>query len=192
MSTRNVRFLVLLLCCVVFAAPVKANTVNFYLQDIGDLEISAFQLFFDETNLPVDFNWDTFTGDFAYEWGVDQETNKPLAWDLESLIRSEDEVDFARGIGGSAPTLMNTVLKLQEGLVLTMSSRNTDFAIDIDNLSNGFFDFALPNGEPIDLILSETWLDGNQTVIASAVPIPSSLLLLGGGLMGLMAYRRRK
>jgi hypothetical protein len=193
MLARKGKSLALLsLCCLLFAVPVKANTVSFYLQDIGELEISAFQLFFAEPNFPVDYDWDAFTSDFEYDWGNDQSQNKPGGWELVSLFRSEGNIDYAVGIGATALTLSNTELKLEEGLVLTMFSQNTDFVIDIENLSNSFFDFASPNGELIELMFSESWLNGDQTVIASAVPIPSSILLLGGGLIGFIISRRKK
>jgi hypothetical protein len=193
MFTRKGKSIALLsLCCILFAVPVKANTVSFYLQDIGELEISGFQLFFAEPNFPVDYDWDAFTSDFEYNWGADQSPNKQGGWELVSLFRSEGNIDYAVGIGATALTLSNTELKLEEGLVLTMSSQNTDFVMDIENLSNVFFDFALPNGEPIELILTESWVNGDQTVIASAVPIPSSMLLLGGGLIGFIVSRRKR
>jgi len=179
------------------------NTVEVYLENLGDLKISAFQIFFvephDDIGLPLETDWATYDMDFNFGWGNQA---KKSFWSLESLIQTDDrgtplddgdDADFAKGIGG-VTNFFNENLALNEGLLVTMSSDDTKFAVDLNDPKNGFFDFTPPNGAPIidQLVFSETWDGDNQILTISAVPIPSTVLLLGSGLFGLVALRRKR
>jgi hypothetical protein len=195
--------ILIFLSCLLLASQVSANTVEFRFENIGDLEVSGFQLFFFEPDgtygYPVDTNYATFEMDFDFEWG-DAQTRDSF-WSLESLIVTDDngtpdnendDIDYARGIGGVVNNL-NDALRLGEGLVVSMTSVDTYFGIDINNLSTAIFDFNGENGEIITqlFVFSDDWDGDTQIVTASAVPIPSAILLLGGGLLGILGIRRR-
>jgi hypothetical protein len=189
--------ILVLLCvgCLFFSATTtSANIVQFNLANMGDLEISGFQLFFFEPDgtyaYPVDVNYDTFEEDFEFEWGPGQ--TRESFWSLESLILIDENIDFAKGIGGVASQL-NTALKLNEGLILTMSSNDSYFGIDVDNISMAFFDFNGTEGENITSMLrfDVVWEGDKQVVTASAVPIPPAVLLFGSGIIGMLGLRRK-
>lgn len=60
-------------------------------------------------------------------------------------------------------------------------------------LDIGFIEFVTTGGGLADLSASaQTFGSGNNTLIFSPVPIPSSLLLLGGGIFALVGITRRK
>ena len=191
---RSFAFLLCIACLVMVASPVSANTVEFRLEKLGDLEISGFQLFFFEPDgsyeYPVDINVDTLESDFSADWGPAQ--NNSDLWSLESFIEMTESIDYARGVGGVA-NLFNPSLKLDEGLILSLTSENSFFGIDIENPAMAFFDFNGTDGENItsQLIFESEWDGNTQIVTANNVPIPSALLLLGSGIAGLVGIRRK-
>lgn len=194
MTKRFFKLILICLCLSLFTVPASANTVEFRLENIGDLQLSAFQLFFlppDGTfGYPLDIDFNTFEMDFQADWGPGQTLQaNPSFWSLESLIVSTADQDLARGIGAIAE-VFNPNLKLNEGLVVTMTSDNTMFGIDINNPNTAFFDFEGTTGNPVSLILEEQFIAGNQIVTAT-VPIPTAFLLLGSGLIGMLGIRHR-
>lgn len=191
---RSFVFLLCFACLAMLASPVSANTVEFRLENIGDLEISGFQLFFFEPDgsyeYPVDMNLDTLETDFSANWGPAQ--NNSDFWSLESLIEMTESLDYARGVGGVV-NIFNPSLKLDEGLILSLTSENSFFGIDFENPAMAFFDFNGTDGENITSLLrfDSEWDGNTQIVTASNVPIPSALLLLGTGIAGLVGVRRK-
>lgn len=190
-------------CLIAFGAPAFANMVTVELQDLGGVQISGFQLYFLEPDgnfdFPVETNWETFEMDFDYDWDAAQ--TRQNFWDLLSAISTDDrgtpgddndDIDYAKGIGGAASSL-NANLSLVEGALITMSSLNTTFGINIDDPKNAFWDFGGTDGEVIHLNITEEWtLDGNQIVTVSNVPIPGAVWLLASGLIGFIGLKRRK
>lgn len=190
-------------CTMLFALHASANTVEVRLENIGDLEISGFQLFFFEPDesydYPLDVNNSTLDSDFEYDWGDAQ--SREDFWELLTALNIDDagtpdddsdDIEYARGIAGSVTT-WNTILKLGEGLIVSMVSEDTLFGIDLSNSSNAFYDFSGDIGEDITNILSfeESWDGDKQIITVSAIPIPSALLLLSGGLLGMISIRRK-
>ena len=198
-------------CVLTFASNAMANTVSISLEGIesSGIKISGFQLFFyepdDDYGWPVEYDDRVgppkFGEDFSYEWGANQPYEgeyRGLDTFINTVIITVDEVDYEVDyVRGIAPydTYFKDWNKLEDGLVLTLSSNNTFFGIDVTDTRNSFYDYEGTDGEVIPfppLQIAEEWIEGNQTITISAVPIPSTLLLLGTGLMGLMGLRRRK
>ncbi|MDY6954911.1 MAG: hypothetical protein SWE60_25705, partial [Thermodesulfobacteriota bacterium] len=190
-------------CALVFCSHAMANTVSVSFDDVDSLgiSVSGFQLFFHQPDStygwPVEYDGNQdppdFGADFAYSWGP----NVPYEgsyWGLDTLISSTGDVDYVRGIAPYADRF-ETWNKMTDGLVLTMGSENTSFAINVTDERNLFFDFQGDYGEIIpSLQITEAWSEGNQHITISgtaAVPIPSALILLGSGLIGLVGITRK-
>ncbi|MDY6953616.1 MAG: hypothetical protein SWE60_19065 [Thermodesulfobacteriota bacterium] len=190
-------------CALVFCSHAMANTVSVSFEDVDGLNISVsgFQLFFHQPDStygwPVEYDGTQgppdFGADFDYSWGP----NVPYEgsyWGLDTLIYTEGDVDYVRGIAPYADRF-ETWNKMTDGLVLTMVSENTSFAINATDERNLFFDFQGDYGEIIpSLQITEAWSGGDQYVTisgTSAVPIPSALILLGSGLIGLVGITRK-
>jgi len=188
-------------CALVFYSQAMANTVSVTFEDVDGLgiSVSGFQLFFHEPDStygwPVEYdpaqNPPYYGKDFVYSWGLGQPGE---FWGLDTLISTEGDVDYVRGIAPYADNFQ-AWYKLTDGLVLTMASENTSFAIDVTDERNLFFDFQGDYGEIISsLQITEAWDDLNQHITVSgtaAVPTPSALILLGSGLMGLVGITRK-
>ena len=190
-------------CLIWVGIPASANTVTVELSDLNGLKISGFQLFFlapDGTfDYPVETDWETFEMDFEYNWGAPQ--TKKNFWDLVTAISTNDrgtpsddsdDIDLVKGVGGVA-SAMNANLSLNEGILLTMSSLNTNFGINANDPKNAFWDFTGTDGEILDLKITGSWtLEGDQLITVSSVPIPGAAWLLASGLIGFIGLKRRK
>ena len=91
------------------------------------------------------------------------------------------------------PTHLMMRWQINECMIITMNSDNTYLGIDIDSPAMAFFDFNGTNGEDITSILNfnAKWDGEKQVVTANAAPIPTTLLLLGTGLFGLVSARKK-
>lgn len=187
-------------CTLSFIPNAKANTVSIILSGTENVEISGFQLFFIEPDgsygWPVEFDNNVIppTCDFSYDWGNAVPYSGDY-WGLDTYIDGiDDDVDHVRGILLYADSFVSWN-KLDDGIVLTMTSENTIFGINISDSKKQFYDFQGDFGKiiPPELLnFDEIWLSGDQTVIISAVPIPGGLILLGSGLIGLIGLGRRR
>jgi hypothetical protein len=191
-----ISILFLILGLVFADSNVSANTVSVFLDGVraAGFEIGAFQLNFYEPDgtfeYPVDLNFDTFEGDFNFTWAPGQ---PPAAgWDLESYpIRSVGNIDFAIGYAAIAVNNTASALILNDGLLVTLASDNSFFGIDPTNPNNTLFDF-FTSAKIADLQINEDWQDQDQAITISQIPIPSTIMLLGGGLLSLFVVRRRR
>jgi hypothetical protein len=195
---KTVLALLFILGLVIASTNVSANTVTVILDKVeaAGIEIGAFQLFFYESDgtyqYPVGFNNNTFTGDFDITWAPNPQA--PAAgWDYEDVypFQSVGDIDFATGYAAIAKNDTNPVLTLKDGLLVTLASTNSFFGIDPNNPGNTFFDF-FTSAKLANLQITETWQGDNQNITVSQIPIPPAILLLGGGLIGLVAVRRRR
>jgi hypothetical protein len=204
-------FLLMAIAAVLFMGTPSsglANTVSVYLDgiDAAGLEIGGFQLMLSESfNLPPGtvegqppptfgnnffINGIRATGSTSPGLASDQPYSGEY-WEVNTLIDPDDTdgAEYVRGVYGFDNYWDASWNKLNDGLLLTLSS-SLSIAIDIVSPGTFFYDY---NDEIIDgLQISCLWEGGNQTVNVSAVPIPSTLLLLGGGLAGLLGLKRRK
>lgn len=193
---KNALVLLSILILIFASSNLSANTVTVTLDGVraAGITIGAFELNFYEPDgtyqYPVDFDFDTFTGDFTYTWGPGQPPE--AGWDLASYpINSVGNIDFARGYAAIAVNNTNPILILNDGLLVTLESVNSFFGINPVDPGNTFFDFYT-NAKFANLRITEEWIGSNQAITISQVPIPSAILLLGGGLIGLVGLRRRK
>jgi len=190
-------------CSLFVLSNAMANTVSVSLENVDSLGIgiSGFQLFFQEPDgtygWPVEYDenqgFPDFGEDFDYSWGPNA-PHEGSYWGLDTLISTEGDVDYVRGIAPYAD-IFQTWNRLTDGLVLIMASEDTSFGINVTDEGNLFFDFQEPFGEIIpSLQITEAWSEGNQHITISgtaAVPIPSALILLGSGLIGLVGITRK-
>ena len=207
--------LISVFCLLFVGSNVYANTVTVELSgiDAAAVDISAFQLFFlapgfytppgATLGYPVETDYNTAEFDFNVAWGASQPPigGTPTNWSVTSSINtiilppgdgSVQNQDLATGIlGNSNSTGFPALSRLVDGTLLTASSTNTIFGVDINDLDNSFFDFLNQN-ITTDLVITEQWLGNNQTVTIAPVPIPGSILLLGSGILGLVGLSRRK
>ena len=171
-----------------------ANQVTVTLENVGNLKISQFEVKFlsdDIYDYPLEYDEITSLNDFVWEFGASIPNTK--AWILDTLIININNGDYVRGIVPSIKSLNTPDLGLKDGLVVTMISQDTNFAIDMQTFK--FFDFMLPFGNEIASELykkSETWIEGNQNINVNFVPIPTTFFLLGSGLLGLIGIGRRR
>ncbi len=187
-----------------FALGASANTVTIVFEGITD-EISGFDLYYlasgGEYGWPVETveggTPPDFGNDHSWEFGAVQPYGGQY-WGIDTLIddvdNAFDNADHVRGISAYDTYFEPSWNKLNDGIVLTLTSINTTFGIDLGNAHNRFFNYEGDFGEiiPMDNFnVTERWTDGNQAVIFSQVPIPPAVLLLGSGLLGLLGIRRR-
>jgi hypothetical protein len=186
-----------LVLIIIFSSSIShANTVTMVLEDIhsSGIYISSFQMFFLEDTdfgLPLLNNMD-FT-ELSDNYLI------PLgAWYLDFFDKSENFQTFGTGFfGGSlegGPGDNEALYGLRDGFVVEISTTGgaTNFAVDISTLD--LFSFT-DTANPIQgLFINESFDGGNQliTISSTAVPVPSTIILLSGGLIGLVAMRRRR
>jgi len=181
--------LVLLVTIFLAVSNVSANTINISLEnlEITGTELTAFQFkLLDDgiSALPVDTDYVTFDNDFFVTFGASVPNKN--GWEGDSLIKSIGDIDFARGFYAFAKTF-SSALSLNDGLLVTIESVNTNFAVDL-----GSFEFFDLTSQPITDFNVYSIDSANVMIDFNPVPIPSSLLLLSGGLFALVGITRRK
>ncbi len=198
-------FLIALSVTIFFTLSANANTTNIYLEGLATsgITLSGFQFKFIDDN---DYGWPvekeiddavfppTEKNDFSVLFGPGMVY--PNFWDRQSLTREvTPKKTLARGFFGFSDydDLGNTLV---DGLFMTMGSSNTIFSIDPPSflfwsygttditVYEDVFDFQVKTEILNDII--------NVTVDFNPVPIPSTLLLLGGGILALISGNRRK
>ena len=182
----------LLLIFISFYASAGANTVELRLDENFDAKISSLQLFFEDSDLygfPVEWDSVALEMDFFSEFGTGQVQKR--RWEFASPFYSDGDIDYATGIGAFA-SIVNSKFALSSGLIVTLTSEDTLFKINLDDPKNAIYDFSGEDGELIEFSLKEVWQGDTQIVTVGAVPIPSTFLLLGGGIVALVGGTRRK
>ena len=191
-------------CFLTFGSGVWANTVTINFEGVMD-EISGFDLFYLEPDSEYGWPVETVVGagppnfgnDHTWVFGADQPYSGQY-WGIDTFIdnvdNATDDGDYVRGISAYDSYFDASWNKLNNGVVLTLTSMNTNFGIDLMNPGNRFFDYQGSLGEiiPMDTFnVTETWVNGDQIVTFSQIPIPGAVWLLGSGLVGLVGIRRR-
>ena len=172
-----------------------ANTVNVVLGDIGGVNIGAFDLYFYEPD--GTYGWPVQVDDSVFppveDFVLTAGSAVPFSgdyWYIDTYINSPNaDLDLVRGVGGY-DEVDNVGNALTSGLFLTMSSDNTYFGINVNDIRNAFYE-SINYSSITGLVLTESWVGDVQTVTISTIPIPGAVWLLGSGLIGLVGIRRR-
>jgi hypothetical protein len=196
--------LILVLSFCLVGSIVSANTVDIQITGLesAGINIGNFQLNFFEPNgyeYPRAFDDLLNPLDFTITWydsGNGGTQPSGFLWNSEDTypIRLESNIYYATGYGAISTNQTNPDAALNDGMVVRLES-SSNFGINIDDLANLInpLNDSLTNLLNTDLRLSEEWIAADhQIVTISQIPIPSTILLLGGGLAVLVGLRRRK
>jgi hypothetical protein len=193
---KKIIVLIAAVLCLSVVPYVFANTVTINMVGIeAGYNVGSFQFFFYSPNgtyqYPLAQNYDTFESDFTFAWNAGVQP-AAASWELASYpITAVGNSDYATGYGAYSKNTTNTAFALNNGLVVTLSSAGYFFGINPSDPKNKLFDL-LTSAQLQGLVIQEIWSNGNQTINVSAVPIPAAAWLLGSGLIGLVALKRRK
>jgi len=192
----------------------SANSVTVYIDGVDNsgIEISGFEFTFftpdsssfswpvgiDENEPSPDLGSDFFVNGTIFTspdgFGLaSEQPNSGDYWYVDTLIDSDDYdgYEYVKALFGFDDYDAPDWNKLNNGLLLTMNSNNTNFAIDILHERTYLYDY---NDEKLTELLkiTESWtVDGNQIVNISPVPIPAAAFLFGSGFLGLLGIRRK-
>ena len=165
----------------------SAATTYFAIDDTVDLSVvTGFQFdiieqdfdLTNEANLQIWFQGDVLSvGGEAYPGAV---SPIPGIWDIFSVNSPKKGIAGNDATFGSFPLISGIVFQIDSPIPLHLDPFSWF-------LMEGFGDIV-----PDVQLLSKTLSDGSLMYIASQVPIPSSLLLLGGGICALLGITRRK
>ncbi len=198
----------------IISTNASANSVTVYIDGVNssDIEICGFEFTFfspdssdifswpvgkEDPGTPPDFRSDFFVnGEISTSaggFGLDAaQPHEGDYWYIDTLIDDNDNdgYEYVRGLFGFDDYDEPDWNKLNDGLLLTMSSNNTDFAIDILHERTYLYGYYNNNAK-LPTIITETWTDGNQIVTISPVPIPATAFLFASGFLGLLGIRRK-
>ena len=182
---------------ILIANPATANTVTFYFDDpvaSGYTDIISMQMDFD----PLDPGAEN-----PFTWDVSLTAGPGVAYDSKSnsgkFLDLSSTGDYATGL---VVTQKYNDRPFHDGLMFTLAPGEYadpfDVAIDLGSI---MIFSAADTANPIPgLFISEEWIGADQIVTISAtdpgpgpvVPIPASVFLLGGGLLGPVRHSHKR
>lgn len=143
-------------------------------------EIQSFQIIFDVSS---DFTFNS--GSFAYGSAID--TSGTMGWDHMNKLENSS---LTISGGDRDGMFMLDYHDLMTGILATFDYTGTIEGVDEAGLQ--FSNHAGINQWSSLKALGVTYSINSNSLVFSSVPVPSSLLLLGGGICALMGIVRRK
>jgi hypothetical protein len=183
-KTINLALLTLLIVAFIGPATASAFTAYFNVTDKLDLDmLDGFDLFVNGGN-PPDFDLTVFYQPGTVDIdGTEVAASVPPDITVPFEITSWDIFKATYGVSGASdldqPLIAGSVVALTSNSVFEI----TDIGLNSDEAADGKY--------PLPFIVQRTDID-DGAVYTATVPIPSAILLLGGGLIGLIAMRRRR
>lgn len=184
-------------------ATAHANTVTIDLVDLyaNGVKVAAMQMdFVTDGTHGFPFLYDE--NDFLKEPEISENSNfgagssivQVSTFKSKWFIEYMEDYNPSTGIANASGLLIYTTgtdqYALRDGRLVQLDSPNIPVAIDPGSVL--VFNF-LDTANPDPLVRVESFSDGeNNRITLSYVPIPSAFLLLGSGLFGLVALRRKR
>ena len=198
---KKIYIVLAMLITFIFAGVAASNTVIVKLDNLFDsVLISSVQMKF-TTEPGVDLPFLSDDDDVWAEADFTIETNfgddsaifrNPIMyenWDAEALEDYDGRISTADGF--IAYTIKeSTEFALHNGFLAKLSSEDSIFRVDLETIQ--LYDFVDTLNPITGLIITEQFDGDNQLITISNVPIPTTLFLLGSGLIGLIGLRRKQ